>query len=375
MILKVEELKDICSTVLTAVDANELSVLTETLELYSDNKILYLTVTNREYYAQFKLNINSEEDFHATVNANLFLSLISKTTTEDIELTVDKNNLNIKANGNYKLPLIYDNDNLLVLPKIDLQNINSEFDIDGNILVSILTYNSKQLSIGAASKPVQKMYYIDDHGAITFTSGACVNNFNLDQPIKILLNNRLVKLFKLFRGTKVHFRIAHDALTDELIQTKVSFESSNMLVNAILSADETLINSVPASAIRNRALSDYNYSIVLNRFNLSQTIDRLLLFSTGYGSKEILKPYSKFIFTNNYVTINDVSEINKEDIYYSNEFEIPENYIAYLDLTEVKAVLDSCNTEYITLRFGDHQAIVIARDNIFNVIPECNVID
>ena len=375
MILKVEELKDICSTVLTAVDSNELSILTETLELNVTNNILYLTVTNREYYAQFKLNVNTDEDFHATVNANLFLSLIAKTTTEEIELTVDATNLNIKGNGRYKMPLIYDNDQLLVLPKITLNNITSEFDIDGNILVSILNYNSKQLNIGSVSKPIQKMYYVDNQGAITFTSGACVNNFTLEQPVKMLLNNRLVKLFKLFKSTKVHFKLAYDNINNDIMQTKVSFESDNVLINAILSCDDTMINSVPAAAIRNRATADYDYSVVFNRFELMQTIERLLLFAVGYGSKEVLKPYSRFVFDTDKVIINDVSNINKEEIKYSNNSNISDSYEAYIDLTELKAVLESCTNEYITICFGDHQAFVVARDSIYNVIPECNVIE
>lgn len=376
MILKVEELKDICSIVLTAVDSNELSVLTETLELVVENNILYLTVTNREYYAQFKLNVDAEEYFHATVNANLFLSLVAKTTTDSIELFVDKNDLNIIGNGKYKLPLIYENENLLELPKIEINNVTSEFDIDGNILLSILNYNSKQLNIGSISKPVQKMYYVDEQGALTFTSGACVNNFTLEKPIKILLNNRLVKLFKLFRNTKVHFKLGYDNLSNDIIQTKVSFESANVLINAILSCDDSMINSVPAEAIRKRAKYTYDYSVVFNRFELTQSIERLLLFAMGYGSKEILKPYSKFIFEKDKVIINDVSNINKEEIKYSNEASnIVDSYEAFVDLTELKSVLDSCNSDYITLCFGDHQALVVVRDSVYNIIPECNVIE
>ena len=71
MIIRIEDLKNISQTILAAVDSNELSVLTETLELKVDNNILYMNVTNREYYASVKLNMKNEENFHATVNANL----------------------------------------------------------------------------------------------------------------------------------------------------------------------------------------------------------------------------------------------------------------------------------------------------------------
>ena len=49
--------------------------------------------------------------------------------------------------------------------------------------------------MGVVSNPIQRLYYMDERGAVTFTSGACINNFTLEKPVKILLNNKLVKLF------------------------------------------------------------------------------------------------------------------------------------------------------------------------------------
>ena len=43
-----------------------------------------------------------------------------------------------------------------------------------------------------------------------------------------------------------------------------------------------------------------------------------------------------------------------------------------IDLVDIKLALESNNDQYITINFGDHQAIVIAKDNIYTVIPEIN---
>lgn len=367
LILKLEDLKDISQTILTAVDSNELSILTETLELKVSNSTLYMNVTNREYYAQVRLPVSSNEEFRATVNANLFLKLISQLTTENVEFGIKENYLTIKANGTYKLPLIYEDDNLLQLPEIKINNVTSEFDIEGNILVSILNYNSKQLSIGAISKPVQKMYYIDENGALTFTSGACVNNFTLEQPVKMLLNNRLVKLFKLFRSKKVHFKLGYDALSDTIIQTKVSFESDDVMINAILSCDDAMINSVPVNAIRGRATSDYPYMVNFNKNALLQLINRLMLFTTGTRD---LNAYCRFEFTPSELIVYDMDQENKETISYDNNSNIVESYNTILDLNDLKNVLESCIEQYITFKFGDEQAVLICRNNIINIIPE-----
>ena len=122
MIIKSDEFKKICTTVLSATDGSELSTLTETLELKTVGNVLYLNVTNKEYYASVKFNLDHEEDFHASVNATLFLKLVSAITSESIELTVRDTYLNVKANGNYKIPLIFENNTMVEIPEITIQN-------------------------------------------------------------------------------------------------------------------------------------------------------------------------------------------------------------------------------------------------------------
>ena len=102
-----------------AIDNKDVSLFTETLELVTDKNILNLNVTNRSYFATVKFTLEKAEKFKAPVNAKTFLSLISKITTDTIDLSVKGNTLKIKANGEYTLPMIYNNEEMLSLPKID----------------------------------------------------------------------------------------------------------------------------------------------------------------------------------------------------------------------------------------------------------------
>lgn len=374
MILRIEEIQNACGKILAAVDSNTLSVLTETLQLKTENKNLFISVTNREYFAQVKIPMNEEIDFHATVNANLFLKLISQITTDTIELNIVDTSLILKGNGSYKLPLIFDGENLLQLPEITINNATSEFEIDSNVLLSILQFNSKELSKGIISKPIQKLYYLDNEGCVTFTTGACVNTFTLDQPVKILLNDRLVKLFKLFKGEKVHFTLGYDAISDEIVQTKVKFETSDIVITAILSCDDSMLNQFPTRAVRARADASYPYSININREQLIQTICRLLLFSSANSAKDVIKPFAMFDFKKDSVVVYDTRKENKEEIYYTNSTSgVEDTYSALLDLNDVKNTLETCTEQYVTIHFGDGAAIVLSRGNIKNVIPECNL--
>lgn len=179
--LKTNDFKEVANLILSATDSSELSTLTETLELKTEGNTLYLNTTNKEYYSSVAFELDNPESFHATVNANLFLKLIAALTTETLELSLTDQYVIIKANGVYKIPLMFEDDHLMDVPVISIENKTVEMNISGEILNSILIYNSKQLNLGSIKKPVQKMYYLDQSGCITFTSGATVNNFTLEK--------------------------------------------------------------------------------------------------------------------------------------------------------------------------------------------------
>ena len=372
-IIRSEDLKDVCSKILTAVDSTELSLVTETLELITKDDILTVGVTNREYFAEVKFKLEDVQDFHATVNAMLFLKLVSQITTDTITLSVEDNALIVKGNGTYKLPLIFDGEELLTLPKIDIENPTVNFHINADVLTSILQYNSKELTKGTISKPVQKLYYVDEMGAITFTSGACVNSFTLPQPIKVLFNNRLVKLFKLFKDGNVEFTLGYDPISEDIIQTKVKFSNGEVSITAILSCDDTLINSVPVQGIRGRANNDYPYSINISKSALLQTINRLTLFNSTENA--FSKPYGTIEFKNKCMTVYDAKHENCEDVPYTNESSNVEGvYEAVFNLADLKTTLDTCTEAYLCMSFGDSSAMVISRGNIKNVIPEVKLV-
>ena len=114
-----------------------------------------------------------------------------------------------------------------------MTNITSSFDIPVDVLKSILKYNTPELNKGVISNPVQKMYYVDEQGAITFTTGACVNKFSLPQPIKLLLNKKIVNLFNLFTGDDVHFSLSQE-VKDGINITKIKFSTEYLTIVSFL---------------------------------------------------------------------------------------------------------------------------------------------
>ena len=365
MIIKTKDFKESCLQILSAIDSSNVSTITEALELRADGNKLLLNVTNNEYYCRVKFNLDHEETFRACTNAVLFLKLIANITSDEIELTTTNQYINIKGNGNYRLPLIFEDDKLLNVPEINIVNKTLEMNISGTILNSILINNTRELMKGSFAKPVQKMYYLDQGGCITFTTGACVNSFTLEKPVKLLLNQRIVKLFKMFKDSTIKFSLGYDQLTESILQTKIKLETDNIELTTILSSDDSLINSVPVSSIRNMANKDYAHTVVLDRQKLQQVINILALFNANDT-----RPISIFDFNVNELVIHDQDNSCVEAILYANDMTCDEEYSMQLSVNDFKQMIDVLTGDYVTLKFGDHRAIVLVDNSIKYVIPE-----
>ena len=377
MILRIENLQDACNKILPAVDNQGVATsdigrnLSDKLQLSASNGNLNMCVTNGEYFAKVSIAIDDGASIFATVKADLFLKLISQTTSESVELLTDGNNLVVKGNGEYKIPLIFNGDSILELSEIKINNVTNEFSIGSDVLNSVVTFNSKSVAKEGTDLPQKTMYYIDDMGCITYTSGACVNNFRLSSPVRMLLPSKIVKLFKLFKEGNVSFKIGYDEIATGIVQTKVEFYNDSVCITAILSCDDALMTKVPASAIRDRATKVYPYSVSLNKNDVIQMINRLSIFAT---SGNLMKPYGKFEFSNDYVTVYDWDMRNKEIIYYDDgELSIDDTVKLSLDLAQFKSTVESCSEQNITLSFGDGEAVVVTRGNIKNIIPEIDI--
>jgi hypothetical protein len=374
MILKTKTFQEAANKILLAVSVDKSSA---NLELAAKDNALFLRVTNREYYVAVKFDLEEITDFRAVVDANLFLNLISGINTEDFELTINDTNVVVKAGkSTYKLAMIYENDSLMKLPVIKLNpdQVTIEMSIDFEILMSILNVNGREIQ--KAKKvdvsELQRYYYIDETGCFTFTTGACINSFTLEKPIKLLLTDKVVKLFKLFNSS-VWLSYGHLVNSDNSLQPIVVFQTEDVYVATRLLSDETCVHKVkaPCDAMKNLVKEPYDHNLVLSATDLSAAIARLLMFYKNSSAKADLSFVPATMeFTNTEITIADSTGENTEVITIENGSSTPGGYSMGINLIDLKAVLDSCKNEHITMNCGNHKSIIINRGPISNVIAE-----
>ena len=368
MIIKTTDLQNVCKKALSAIDTTIASPITEVVELRSTGNSLTVNITNNIYYVSSIIETTSNEELLAVVNAKIFLGLVSKITTSEIELSTTKDTLIVKGNGTYKLPFIFENDSLVRVNPITIQEVTNEFDLDSNVLKSITKYNSKEFLKSGLRKSTEKLYYIDEEGAITFTSGACINKFTLPKKIRFVITEKIVKLFSLFDSEVVKFKFGYNSF-QRVRQAVVELSNATTKLVAIIGDNEFLLRSVPTTAIRKRANETYAHSVVVDRNALLDALDRISLFSTV----DVYVAYTHLVFTNEALTIYDTKKTNHEQIGYAEaKLEEDFTYTCLVDSNDLKIALETCTSQYITLNFGNKQAINLVYENVINVMPECD---
>ena len=374
MILKTKNFQEAANKILLAVGVDKAAA---NLELAAKDTALYLRVTNREWYTAIKFDLENPTEFRAVVDANLFLNLISGISTEEFELEIKDTVVVVKAGkSSYKLAMIYENDQLMKLPiiKLDPEQITVSMSVEQDILMSILNVNSREVQKAKKVEvnELQRYYYIDETGCFTFTTGACINTFTLEKPIKLLLTDKVVKLFKLF-SSDAFLSYGHLVNADNSLQPIVVFQTEDVYVATRLLSDETCIQKVkaPCDAMKALAKEVYEHNLVLSATDLSAAIGRLLMFHKNSSAKADLSFVPAAVeFSNTELTISDITGENKEVITIENGSTTPGGYSMGVNLIDLKAVLDSCKNEHITMNCGNHKSIIICRANISNVIAE-----
>jgi len=371
MILNTKLFKEAADTILLAIGVDK---TVTNLELAAGNGALFLNVTNSEYYVSIKQTIENQDTFKAVVDATTFLSLISSISTDEFELTIVDNKIVIKSGkSKYSIPLIYKNDKLLEVPVIRVDEAAVEMQIPLAILQSILNINGKEIAKikKLDTDELQRLYFVDETGCFTFNSGACINSFTLAKPVKMLLNDRIVKLFKLF-DADVEFKLGYETTQADRKLTKIAMTANNVYMAAIIPSDDILLNRMaqPYETAKKFLTLDYKYNVEISTTDLETVINRIAQFTKNSVEKANMSWINILVtIKDNEVTIKDT--FNNIEVFNTiNNTATSESYEFPVNLPDLKAVVDSCKNEKLSLFFGNYKNILITRDNIFNIIPE-----
>lgn len=343
------KLQDMISRVIKGAGNNKLIPLTSMLKIEVKSGELLVTTTDMTNQLTIKSKIEDTEDFYTVVNADQFSRLVSKLTCEDILLNIVDNTLQVTGNGLYVIQIQFDETTGQVVrfPEINVTP-KSTYNLKLTTFKSISSVCKPALAT-TMEQPVYTNYYVSN--SVIATDTYKINKFNaaiFNAPV--LLSAELVDLLDSFVDEDITVMLGDN-------QLQISSASAIITGNLPFGIEEFAI-----TPITNILEQQFNSSVIINRLNLIEALDRVSLFVGTYDNRAV-----RLVFSENGISIESKASNAIESVKISkNENAIPFTCLVNIDMLveQLKALTSEC----VTLYYGIDTAIKFVDDNITQVI-------
>jgi len=369
MQVNLNELKEITKKI-SAVCTADSNAIFVNISADSTKAAMYFSMSTGDCYISMKLPQESAETFEAAVDAKAFVDIINSLSAENINLNIKDNSLLINAGkSKYKLPMAYVETSLWSPTIIAPEDPQVSTTVSIDILNSIYTVNAQELARVSDNKiknESSKLYYLSNSGCFTSANnyGACLNKFELQGQLEVLLTKKLVKLFKLF-DTDVDLYYSTE-ITNGLAQNILMLANDTVRLGALTPADKTIRANLLKMVYRLREYAGNNYQHILmfDTKELAQALARLAIMAKHAKKANSLDMNAIHLKTvDNTVMLSDDFE-NSETVALLPESVTIGNFAINLELSAIRSVVDLCQSESLTIRGNQNGIIIVDFDNV-----------
>lgn len=377
MKFNISELKQLVSKISLSVEKSNLNPKSGWIEIEADNESINFKVSNLDYYLEASLfsetYIEDEDVFHVTVLAETFIPLISKLEEDFVDISERMNSLILKTDkSEYAFPIIKEAGKVKCLDVIDFNPTTIPIKVDGKMLSSVATINSKGLLGAMVVHDYQQFIYVDNTGAITFTENMYVNDFEKPstEEFKMLLTVTQAQLLDIFKNEE-DIEIEFEQLPTygnkgQTTTNKVKISNANISL-IMITQDMSMVESFPSIRLRAIAANELDTHVIVDKKALDKALARLMVFDKKFDINVI--DYSKIIFRENEMELISIKNKNFEKLPYISSQNVVEHetVIRFADLVKQ---LKLVTTKDLDISFGTRSAIVFNSGNIKQIIPE-----
>ena len=289
------------------------------------------------------------DEMNITVDADKFGKLIAKITSEDIDLSVKDDVLYIKANGTYKIPLIADEDGLVVFPDV---NVGDKANAVTKLSSVMQAYNINRSALAKTlENPALTGYYCGDKVVTTDANVITFNDYKMleyDEPV--LVSAQQMALLTLNTSEDIEVLV-----TD----TNIQFVTDDVVIDG---ARMEGIEEFPINDINGYLDVAFTSSCKVPKDLLLSVLDRLSLF---------IEPYDKngayFIFGRKGINIHSKQDASTETINYveSKDFQ---SFVCCVDIPMLKEQLQANPDDTVKICYGNENALKLESGKVTQVI-------
>lgn len=345
IVVNTDKLKTMLSTVIKGVGNGKLIPITQYLKVeLSDCGTLKITATNLNNYITVSQSGITGESGSFLVIAGSFVKLVSKTTKGEITISVVNNELKIKGNGEYTLPILAED-----FPRYDFDMDNNDFtykSVKTSVLKSTLAVNKYSVSNDMVM-PCLTGYLVSNKCITTDGIKMCINNVDIF-PTNILIPPSLVDLINTITDEEVEIYYMQNKL---LFQTNTITIFGTELDGKDNYPDITSILNI-----------EYPYNISVPKTSLLSVLDRLSIFTNPYDNNGI-----KFIFEGDQLKVTDLKGNNEEIIKYVTPIELNHFAIA-LNINFITDLIHAVQDINVNIHFGDSSTLRIDDNNVTEIL-------
>lgn len=351
MKVQTEILKEMVSKAEKASSNNKSIPITQLMCIRVVDNELTLITTDATNYLYVSREID-EDDFYVVVHVEQFSKLVSKLSSDTVELTLTDRSLEVKANGTYSIELPLDENGSPVVyldPLAKFNDIDYDKSISKEAIDTILEYVKPSIETNDTSSET-----------INYFSGKTViatNQYKIAQyldgevlPDEYLISAELMDLLGLICEDSVQYMIDDDVIVAH---------SNDSTVYGILES----IDEYPIDIVEKLLDEKFDSYCKLSRQELLNALERIALFIGKYDNKTI-----RLTFNKNGVNISNKSDKSVELVEYL-ESKKHKDFECLIDVELLMSQLKAYSSDNIELHYGkEHSIKLVAKDGVRQII-------
>lgn len=357
MKIKTQELIRLVNLVYQGAGNNKLIPITQMIGVKLEDSKLTLSATDSFNSIYIKSDVeNTEEKIDVCVNADLLSKLVAKFDCEFTILTLEKNCLVVKGNGEYKLDLLLDDEGSVFNFPVRKEPENLEYqEIELNKFVNIKNYGEKSLA-QSMEEPDLIAYFVDKNTAVS-----------TDRNVMTVINDTFTNIPLTLRSKFVQLIVNLDSKIKLATWINETTKEVNIIVkdkeSTIFSKVNGSVEDYPSEAVKQLIeTSSFSFNAKVKIKDFLNILDRISLFVTQYDSNVIdLK------LVNDKLYISSVKSTGV-DILTLSDISGEETWNGKIDIEMLSDQLNSFTKEEVKIYLGNPNCIKLAEDNVVKLV-------
>lgn len=321
-----------------------------------DHQLILTTTDASNYLFIFEDKVEGE-DFEVVVQADTFAKLVAKTTTENISLELNGEELTVTGNGKYRILLPLDAEGQLIkfpkpLDDIDLKSGDyNKYDVNLTTIRTLLTVNKPALAPQADIQltPQYTAYYVGESVVSTDSYKICGTAIKLfDEPV--LITAPMMDLL--------------DVMNEEEITTYINGNTIVFTTKDCIVYGKSMegIDTYKIDAIQGLLDLDFPSDCTVSKGEILQALDRLALFVGPYDKNGIT-----LTFTKDGLMLSSLKSSGTETVEYraSNNFK---EFSACINIEMLQTQIKSHILDDIQICYGLDTALKIIDGNVTQIV-------